>query len=111
MEVWLDANISPSISNWIRNQFDIRCFSMRDLGFRDSGDSIIFQAAKAKGDVVIISKDEDFCRLLINSKPPPKIIWLTFGNCSNAKMKDILEKDLKKALAYLEENDLVEISG
>jgi predicted nuclease of predicted toxin-antitoxin system len=111
MEVWLDANISPAISNWIRNEFNIPCISLRDLGFREAADFVIFKAAKAKGDVVIITKDDDFCKLLASAKPPPKIIWLTFGNCSNEKLKEILRNDLKKALSYLDENDLVEISG
>jgi predicted nuclease of predicted toxin-antitoxin system len=109
MEVWLDANISPAIASWMRREFSIGCFAVRDLGLRDATDTIIFKAAKVKGEIVIVSKDEDFCNLLITLKPPPKIIWLTFGNCSNVIMKEILRRDFRKALDMLGENDLVEI--
>ena len=109
--MWLDANLSPSIANWIRNEYSIRCFSLRDLGLRDAGDTLIFKSAKTKGDVVLITRDEDFCQLLYTNGPPPKIVWLTFGNCSNAHLKEIFKKDLLKALAILGENDLVEISN
>ena len=111
MELWLDAHISPGIATWIRVEFSIPCLALRDIGLRDAGDSMIFKEAKKQGDVVILTKDEDFRYLLDNLKSPPKIIWLTFGNCPNAIMKEILKRDLKKALLILEENDLVEISG
>jgi len=111
MEIWLDANISPAIASCIRAEFSIQCFHLRDLGLRDAGDPIIFKAAKVKGNVTLITKDDDFCKLLIQLNGPPKIIWLTFGNCSNQLMKEILKRDLQKALRLLEENDLIEIRG
>src|ERR1700722_11737956 len=98
MELWLDAQISPLIASWIRMEFSMSCFALREIGLRDASDSVIFKAAKAKGKVIIITKDEDFCNLLYALKPPPQIIWLTFGNCSNLLMKEILAKELAKAL-------------
>ena len=42
--------------------------------------------------------------------PPPKIIWLTCGNTSNARMQEILATSLPGALAMLEAGEeLVEI--
>jgi predicted nuclease of predicted toxin-antitoxin system len=110
MEIWLDANISPVIATWVRVEFSYQCFALREMGLRDASDPVIFRAAKTKGDVVLITKDEDFCKLLQNGTSPPKIIWLTIGNCSNMKLKEILKRDLPKALTLLAENDLVEIS-
>jgi predicted nuclease of predicted toxin-antitoxin system len=81
------------------------------LGLRDAEDLIIFNQAKAKKDIVIITKDEDFCELLNRLQAPPKIIWLTFGNCSNDKMKEILKRDLPESLSILKDNDMVEISA
>ena len=111
MEIWLDAQISPHIANWIRKEFSINCFALRDLSLRDASDSVIFKAAQKKTNITLITKDEDFCNLLRVLGPPPKIIWLTIGNCPNDTMKKILQKELPVALSFLQENDMVEISG
>jgi predicted nuclease of predicted toxin-antitoxin system len=111
MELWLDAQISPLIAEWARTEFSLPCFALREIGLRDADDAVIFRAAKTRGDTVILTKDEDFRNLLSVLHAPPKIIWLTMGNCSNMQMKEILKKELPKALSVLVENDLVEISG
>jgi len=54
----------------------------------------------------------DFLRLLEQYGPPPKVIWLTCGNTSNARLKEILNETLEKALELLQGNEqLVEISA
>lgn len=110
MELWLDAHISPLIAKWIHEEFSFECFAIREFKLRDASDITIFNEAKKKGNVIILTKDEDFSDLVNRLKSPPKIIWLTFGNCSNDRMKEILKKDLSNALRVLDENDLVEIS-
>ncbi|MDB5283876.1 MAG: hypothetical protein JWO06_2951 [Bacteroidota bacterium] len=100
MELWLDAHISPYISDWIRSEFSIQCFALREIDLRDADDDVIFKTAKSKGSVVILTKDEDFCDLLNRLKAPPKIIWLTFGNCSNAVMKEILKRICRKHYCF-----------
>ena len=111
MQIWLDAHISPLIAEWIAKEFSIECVAIRELKLRDAADVVIFNAAKKKSDVVIMTKDDDFRDLLNRLKAPPKIIWLTFGNCSNKDMQEILKRGLPVALSFLKENDLVEISG
>ncbi len=110
MEIWLDAHISPLIARWIQNEFSIPCIAVREIKLRDASDIDIFNAARQKGEVIILTKDDDFRVLLNRLKSPPKIIWITFGNCSNNEMKEILKTDLPAALEFLKENDLVEIS-
>ena len=109
MEIWLDAHISPLLADWIGREFSIACYPLRDLQLRDAADEEIFHAAKDKGDVIILTKDNDFLDLLERLKSPPKIIWLRFGNCSNRQMKAFLKGELPIALVLLEENELVEI--
>jgi len=44
--------------------------------------------------------------------PPPKVIWLTCGNTSNARLKEILSSTLESAMTLLDASEtLVEISG
>jgi predicted nuclease of predicted toxin-antitoxin system len=43
--------------------------------------------------------------------PPPHVIWLTCGNTSDARLRDILAASLVDALALVAQGDaLVEIS-
>ena len=111
MKIWIDAQLSPGIAGWIRSHFSIEAVPVRELGLRDAKDIEIFRAAGQEG-IVILSKDADFPHLLSQHGPPPKILWLTCGNTSNARLQEILSHSLTKALALLEEGeDLVQISG
>nr|WP_162910636.1 DUF5615 family PIN-like protein [Hymenobacter oligotrophus] len=49
---------------------------MRDLGLDNSPDSTIWQHAQAQG-WHIVTKDEDFVRLLLTHGFPPKVIVVT----------------------------------
>jgi predicted nuclease of predicted toxin-antitoxin system len=37
-----------------------------------------------------MTKDSDFVALLDRFGPPPQVIWITCGNTSNARLKEIL---------------------
>ncbi len=111
MVIWVDAHLSPAIATWITNTFDITALGLRDLGLRDAEDLDIFEAAKSQG-VIFITKDGDFVELVDRFKSPPQIIWLTCGNTSNARLKEILMVTLPNALELLRTGEaLVEISG
>ncbi|CAN5267653.1 DUF5615 family PIN-like protein [soil metagenome] len=107
MKIWVDAQLSPSIAAWINRTFDdIQAESVRALGLRDSTDPDIFEAAK-KADAVVMSKDDDFIQLIEQRGTPPKLIWITCGNTSNARMREILSTALLKAKELLESGENV----
>lgn len=110
MTIWVDAQLSPAIVLWIENNFDVKAFALRDLGLRDAEDEEIFLEAK-KANAIVITKDSDFLLLLDRFGSPPKIIWLTCGNTSNANLKIILSKTLRNAIDLLNSGEeIVEIS-
>jgi predicted nuclease of predicted toxin-antitoxin system len=110
MTIWVDAHLSPAIATWITSTFEIEAIALRDLGLRDAEDTEIFAAAQAQ-DAIVMTKDSDFVDLVERLGPPPQIIWLTCGNTSNAKLREILSKTLPKALELLAAGEaLVEIS-
>ena len=111
MKIWVDAQLSPAIAAWINRTFDdIEAESVRALGLRDATDPDIFEAAR-KADVVVMSKDDDFIQLIEQRDTPPKLLWITCGNTSNARMRVILSKTLPKAKELLESGEnVVEIS-
>jgi predicted nuclease of predicted toxin-antitoxin system len=106
----IDAQLSPGLAVWVKGHFGIDCFSIGYIGYRDASDIDIYLKARELN-AIVITKDEDFVRLLHQHGSPPRIIWLTCGNTSNARMREILEAYLLTSLEILETNDLVEISG
>ena len=84
MKIWLDAQLSPKLANWMRAAFDMQVYPMRDLGMLTISDERIFLRAKAEVDIVIM-KDKDFVTLLERLGPPPKAIWITMGNTRNTR--------------------------
>ncbi|MDZ7772228.1 MAG: DUF5615 family PIN-like protein [Balneolaceae bacterium] len=111
MKLWIDAQISPAIAAWINRTFDdIDATQVRALGLRDAEDPKIFKRAQ-KAQVVVMSKDHDFVRLVTKHGPPPQVIWIRCGNTSNAKMREILSSSLSKVIELLESGEnVVEIN-
>jgi predicted nuclease of predicted toxin-antitoxin system len=111
MTLWLDAHLSPRIARWVSDAFDITATPVRDLNLRESEDHQIFLAARA-ANAIVLTKDSDFVDLLERLGPPPKVIWLTCGNTSEAALKEILSSTLADALQLLNSgDDLVEIGN
>ncbi|MCA1994116.1 MAG: DUF5615 family PIN-like protein [Coleofasciculus sp. S288] len=109
--IWIDAHLSPAIATWITDTFGVTALALRDLGLRDAEDPEIFEAAKAQR-VIFMTKDSDFVDLVDRLGAPPQIIWLTCGNTSNARLREILSSVLLEALELLRSGEkLVEISG
>lgn len=110
MTIWIDAQLSPMIAQWISQTFGLTAIAVRDLGLRDAKDLQIFTAAK-QASVVIMTKDSDFLRLLDQYGSPPQVIWITCGNTSNERLQIILSATLENALALLHAGEsIVEIS-
>jgi predicted nuclease of predicted toxin-antitoxin system len=111
MTIWVDAHLSPAIATWIASTFGVEAIALRDLGLRDAEDPEIFEEAKVQ-EAIVMTKDSDFVDMVERLGSPPQIIWLTCGNTSNAKLREILSKTLPRALELLDAGEtLVEISG
>lgn len=111
MTIWIDAQLSPAIAVWISQNFQVSAIALRDLGLRDANDKEIFFKARNTA-AIVMTKDSDFVQLLESYGPPPQIIFLTCGNTSNARLKQILTLTLSQAVALLHTGEaLVEITG
>jgi predicted nuclease of predicted toxin-antitoxin system len=112
MTIWLNAHLSPAIAVWITATFGITAIAVRDLGLRESEDTDIFEAAKVAGEVILMTKDRDFIELVERYGSPPHVIWLTCGNTSNDRLKEILTATLPNAIELLRSGEsVVEITG
>jgi predicted nuclease of predicted toxin-antitoxin system len=107
--VWLDAQLSPRLARWLADAFGVQAAAVRDLGMQQAEDLDIFLAARKAG-AVVITKDNDFVELLERLGSPPKIIWLTCGNTSEAALRGIFTANFAEALRLLDADDnLVEL--
>ncbi|MFM7267719.1 MAG: DUF5615 family PIN-like protein [Cyanobium sp.] len=105
MILWLDAQLSPALANWITAQFTpIQAVPVRELGLRNADDREIFAQARSAG-AVVMTKDRDFLHLLFEQGPPPQVIWLRVGNSSNQALQAVLLRTLELALASLGEGE------
>jgi predicted nuclease of predicted toxin-antitoxin system len=71
MILWIDAQLSPAIATWISRTLAIPAVALRDLGLRDATDREIFLAAR-RDKAIVMTKDRDFVRLLVDLGPPPR---------------------------------------
>lgn len=110
MKIWIDAQISPEISQWLGSTYGIEASPAKDLGLRDATDRNIFLAAR-EARAIVLTKDRDLVDLVIQIGSPPQILWLTCGNTSNAKLKGILSQAWPTVVSLLESGEaIVEIS-
>lgn len=42
MIIWIDAQLSPALANWIETTLGIKARALRDVGLRDATDREIF---------------------------------------------------------------------
>ncbi len=100
MKIWIDAQLSPALAAWITDEFGIEAKAVRELGLRDATDQQIFLRAKQES-AVVLTKDSDFVDLVKRLGTPPQVLWLTCGNTSNIRLRQILAKTLSQALTLL----------
>ena len=107
--IWIDAQLSPSIAVWIKDELGLEAMALRELGLRDAEDEEIYLAAR-QANATVMTKDSDFVMLLERFGPPPNVLLLTCGNTSNDSLKKILKITLHDALDLFDQGDsLVEI--
>ncbi len=111
MKIWVNAQLPPAIANWIVENFDVEAIAVRELNLRDATDPEIFAAAKNES-AIVMTKDSDFVELVNARGAPPQVIWLTCGNTTNTRLREILAQALPQAIKLLEAGEaVVEISG
>jgi predicted nuclease of predicted toxin-antitoxin system len=107
--IWIDAQLSPDLAVWFRERIGMTAVAVRDLNLRDATDEAIFRFAR-DAKAVVLTKDSDFVRLLERDGAPPRVIWLTCGNTSNATLTRILERRWATVVKMLDAGEaLVEI--
>lgn len=106
MRIWIDAQLPPTLAHWLSISFELEAFALRDLSLRDAQDIEIFEAARSQN-AAIMTKDSDFVDLVCRLGAPPQILWLTCGNATNRKLRQLLSATLPKALEQLKQGEMI----
>ena len=111
MTFWLDAHLHPELAVWLGSQYKVIVKTLREIDLHEADDDVLFAAARRFGNIVIITKDEDFVELIERLGAPPQVIWLTTGNSTKLELQSIMRRSFGQALVQIEAGDaVVEIS-
>lgn len=105
---WLDAQLPPQLAPWLTQTFGVQAFSAAYLGYRDATDDVIFTAARETG-VVVVSKDADFLERVTRLGSPPKLLYVTCGNTTTRRLREIFLATFEEAQHLLLQEDVVEL--
>jgi predicted nuclease of predicted toxin-antitoxin system len=87
---WIDAQLPPVLAAWL-TAWGTAARHVADLGMLAAPDATIFAAARSVG-AVVVTKDEDFVRLLEEHGAPPQVVWVTVGNVRNARLRELVQR-------------------
>lgn len=104
--IFVDAQLSPDLAEWIARSFGVACTHITSLRPPPKEDAELVRAARVRGGI-ILSKDEDFVRLVLARPSPPALLWLRCGNRSTAKLKPILLNHLRSALDLIKSGECI----
>lgn len=111
LRVWIDAQLPPALARWLQTEHGVDAAHVESLGLLRATDRDIFAAARS-AEVVVVAKDADFVTLLEQHGPPPQLLWVTCGNVSNARLREIFRAEWPRAATLLHAGEpLVELRG
>ena len=106
---WIDAQLPQALAQWIIAE-GARAAHVEELGLLRTPDSEIFAKARTAG-AVVVTKDEDFVRLLEAQGAPPQVVWITVGNVRNPTLQALWIRSWHHVLIQLDAGEpLIEIA-
>lgn len=97
MRLLFDEQLSPALARRLQDEFP-GALHLSDLGLSGAPDRWVWRAA-VRESCVLVTKDGDFERLVLESGVPCKVLWLRVGNTST----DAIEKLLRGEAAAIRE--------
>ncbi len=98
MKLLFDQNLSPVLPARLAALYP-DSVHVREIGLARAPDTLIWQHALDQG-FVIVSKDEDFHHLSFLRGAPPKVIGLSLGDCSTARLESLLRERAEEIAAF-----------
>ena len=99
MNFLVDANLPPRLCVWLRSR-QHQAEHLFDRNLLTATDTELWELGTVQT-LTIFSKDVDFYDRALFSGPPPQIVHVGLGNCSNVRLIDFLSAhwdDIEQAL-------------
>ena len=90
MKLLFDQNLSSRLVRALLDSFP-GSVHVGDAGLKDAADLQVWEFAKQAG-MTIISKDSDFQQRSMLYGQPPKVIWVSLGNCTTAQLERLIRE-------------------
>ena len=101
MKLLFDENLSDRLPQMLADVFpDAR--HVKTSGLMPCQDGQIWDDAIAH-DLAVVTKDRDFNQRAAHEGPPPKIVFLTIGNCSTRAVARLLRENASQISSFFAE--------
>lgn len=101
MKLLFDQNISSKLARQLSDLFpDSK--HVKDLSLDRAEDEMVWNYARDH-DFVLVSKDADFHQRSFLYGFPPKVLWVTLGNCSTSEIEKAIRKNNVKIIAFVQD--------
>ena len=98
MRLLLDQNLSSRLPGRL-NALYPGMIHVAVLGLSKASDDEVWEAARREG-CMIVTKDSDFVDLQVLRGFPPKVLWLRLGNCTTARIEEVLQAHVQDITAF-----------
>ena len=108
MSLLFDQNLSHQLPRRLADLFP-GSQHVRNVGMRDADDEEIWRYA-AREDLVVVTKDSDFPDRVRLRGAPPKVVWLTIGNCTTATVERLVREradDIRRLIETVDADLLI----
>jgi predicted nuclease of predicted toxin-antitoxin system len=103
VKLLFDQNLSFELVRSLLEHFP-SSMHVREAGLKDADDQQVWEFAKRNG-LAIISKDSDFQQRSLYYGHPPKVTWLSLGNCTTAQVERLIRQSLGEIAAFEQDED------
>lgn len=102
MRLLFDQNLPSKLAEYFNSSF-AGSQHLQNLNLDKSSDTSVWEFAKSN-EFTIVTKDSDFNNLVSFFGFPPKVIWIRRGNCSTTDIKKLIENNLDKISAFINDD-------
>lgn len=98
MKLLFDQNLSAKLVRQLSDLFpDSK--HVKDIALDKADDEMVWNYAREHG-FLLVSKDADFHQRSFLYGFPPKVLWVTLGNCSTSEIEKAIRKNNVKIIAF-----------
>ena len=104
MKLLLDQNLSPRLVTQLADIYP-DSIHVQTVGLDHAPDEVVWNYARQQ-DYIIVTKDANFHERSILFGFPPKVVWISHGNCSTNQIEAMLRQNHAQIQLFSANNNL-----